>query len=161
EFNIYEGIAKSFEYEENRVLQQLMKISKEMNKRMKLLKEHKRPNVMKLHESVRPKYILVAIDEVSELKACTEVMAILERISAIGRALGVFLILSMQRPDREVLDGKLKHNLTVRMAFRHSNEINSRITIDTGEAATIKNSESGKFYLSLDGLTVMQAPYLD
>ncbi len=35
-----------------------------------------------------------------------ECMSIVEKISAVGRALGVFLMLSMQRPDAKVLDGK-------------------------------------------------------
>ena len=39
------------------------------------------------------------------------------KISAIGRALGVFLMLSMQRPDAKVLDGKLKLNMTVEWAL--------------------------------------------
>ena len=39
------------------------------------------------------------------------------KISAVGRALGVFLMLSMQRPDAKVLDGKLKLNMTVRMGL--------------------------------------------
>jgi DNA segregation ATPase FtsK/SpoIIIE, S-DNA-T family len=47
-----------------------------------------------------------------------KLIELVEEISAIGRALGVFLILSMQRPDRKVLDGKLKNNLTVRMGFK-------------------------------------------
>lgn len=78
----------------------------------------------------------------------------IEEISTIGRALGVYLILSMQRPDADVLDGKLKNNLTVRMAFRHADEINSRITIGSGEAAEIKQSEKGRMVLKLDGASL-------
>ncbi|WP_419880438.1 hypothetical protein ACN6MY_12145 [Peribacillus sp. B-H-3] len=44
-------------------------------------------------------------------------MAIVDEISAIGSHWGVFLILSMQRPDSKFLEGDLKNNLTVRMGF--------------------------------------------
>lgn len=73
----------------------------------------------------------------------------------------MFLILSMQRPDADVLDGKLKNNLTVRMAFRHADEINSRITLGSGEAAHIKQSQKGLMIHKLDGLRFVQAPHLD
>lgn len=85
----------------------------------------------------------------------------IEEISTIGRALGVYLILSMQRPDADVLDGELKNNLTVRMAFHHADEINSRITIGSGEAAEIKQSEKGRMVLKLDGCQFVQGPHLE
>lgn len=118
-------------------------------------------NIDDLPEQERPPYIVLAIDEVALLKKERDLMDGIEEISAIGRALGVFLILSMQRPDSDVLDGKLKNNLTVRMAFRHSDEINSRITLGSGEAADIQQSQKGRMVLKLDGLTTVQGPYLD
>jgi S-DNA-T family DNA segregation ATPase FtsK/SpoIIIE len=105
-------------------------------------------------------YIVVCIDEVALLKKENKLMNIIEDVSAIGRALGVFLILSMQRPDADVLDGKLKNNLTVRMAFRHSDAINSRITIGSGEAADIKITERGRLYYKHEELKQVQAPLL-
>lgn len=83
----------------------------------------------------------------------------IEDISTIGRALGVFLILSMQRPSREVLDGKLKQNLTVRMAFQHADEINSRITIGTGGAEKLEEPGQMIFKGSREMETV-QGPFL-
>ena len=55
------------------------------------------------------------------------------KISAVGRALGVFLMLSMQRPDAKVLDGKLKLNMTVRMGFRCADSINKRSWVHLGQ----------------------------
>lgn len=104
-------------------------------------------------------YKIVCIDEVALLQKERAIMEIVEDISAIGRALGIFLILSMQRPDAKVLEGKLKNNLKVRMGFKHSNAINSRIT-DTPGAEKIKLEDQGRMILKLHDLEEVQAPYL-
>ncbi|WP_157911730.1 FtsK/SpoIIIE domain-containing protein [Alteribacter populi] len=136
------------------------KLRKEMERRGDLLDEHEVTHVDELPADKRPKYIVLCIDEVAMLQKENVIMEGIEEISAIGRALGVFLLLSMQRPDRNVLDGKLKNNLTVRMAFRHSDGINSRITIGTQDAKDISIEERGRMYLKLEDLTLIQAPYL-
>jgi S-DNA-T family DNA segregation ATPase FtsK/SpoIIIE len=87
-------------------------------------------------------------------------MELVEEISAIGRALGVFLILSMQRPDRKVLDGKLKNNLTVRMGFKCADLINSRII---GTPGSEKLKGKGRMLITLpifSELKEIQAPFL-
>lgn len=140
----------------------LVRIKKELEDRGDLLDTWELTHIddyNKVAEKKKP-YIVLCIDEVALLKKEKDIMAIIEDISAIGRALGVFLILSMQRPDAEVLDGKLKNNLTVRMAFRHSNDINSRITIESGEAAQIKLNERGRMYFKHETLKEVQAPFL-
>lgn len=136
----------------------LIRINNEMKRRGEMLDECEVAHIDDLPEKLP--YIVLAIDEVALLKKEKDVMAMIEEIGAIGRALGVFLILSMQRPDKDVLDGKLKNNLTTRMAFRHSDEINSRITLGSGEAASIDQSEKGRHYLKFNGLKLVQAPYL-
>ncbi|OMF35319.1 hypothetical protein BK133_11085 [Paenibacillus sp. FSL H8-0548] len=160
EFHLFRGIANEIVNDAPNLHRILLKLRKEMQKRGSLLDREGLADVVDLPDNLRPNYIVVAIDEVSLLQkhACME---IIEEISAIGRALGVFLILSMQRPDADVLDGKLKNNLTVRMAFRHADEINSRITLGSGEAAHIKQSQKGLMIHKLDGLRFVQAPHLD
>ncbi|MCM3488754.1 FtsK/SpoIIIE domain-containing protein [Alkalihalophilus marmarensis] len=107
----------------------------------------------------KPPYIVLCIDEVALLKKEKKMMNIIEELSAIGRALGIFLILSMQRPDAQVLDGKLKVNLTVRMGFRCSDLINSRI-IGTPGSEKIKRSEAGLMVMKSEDLQYVRAPYL-
>lgn len=107
-----------------------------------------------------PPYIILCIDEVALLQDEAKLMKLVEEISAIGRALGVFLILSMQRPDSKVLDGKLKNNLTVRMGFKCADLINSRII---GTPGSEKLNKEGRMLLKLPllkDLREMQAPYL-
>ena len=105
-------------------------------------------------------YIVLCIDEVALLQKEKNIMDIVEEISAIGRALGVFLILSMQRPDSEVLDGKLKVNLTVRMGFKTADLINSKII---GTPGSEKIKHPGKFLLKapmFEDLTEITSHYL-
>lgn len=82
-------------------------------------------------------YVVVCIDEVALLASEKKAHEYLEEIGAIGRALGVFLVLSQQRVDSEVMDGKLKNNLTVRVAYRMSDALNSRMFLDSDVAANL------------------------
>jgi S-DNA-T family DNA segregation ATPase FtsK/SpoIIIE len=69
--------------------------------------------------------------------------------------------MSMQRPDAKVLDGKLKVNLTVRMAFRSADGINSRIIVD--KVGAEKLDGNGRMLLKIQSekeLKEIQAPYL-
>lgn len=158
EFHLFKGIAKEVIVEPAKLKGLLKRLQKELKRRGDLLDAAECAHVDDLGDKLP--YIVLAIDEVALLKKEKDCMEIIEEISAIGRALGVFLILSMQRPDADVLDGKLKNNLTVRMAFRHSDGINSRITIGTEGAEDIKPSEKGLMLLKMDGLKRVQAPHL-
>lgn len=160
EFHIFKGVAQEVVVKANELETLLLKVVKKMNQTSNLLNKHGLAHINDLPESIRPKYTVVAIDEVVLLKKKHEIMDMLEEISSIGRSLGVFLILSLQRADSTVMDGILKNNLTVRMAFRASNVTNSRIAIDSGEASEIMNKEKGRFVFSMDGLKFAQAPML-
>ncbi|MGF7046418.1 S-DNA-T family DNA segregation ATPase FtsK/SpoIIIE [Paenibacillus sp. DS2015] len=160
EFHLFKGIAIDVATTPPEILRVVMKLQRELEKRGRLLELHEMEHVNQLPKEIRPPYIVFAIDEVALLKKDRDIMDGIEWISTIGRALGVYLILSMQRPDANVLDGKLKNNLTVRFGFRHSDEINSRITISSGESAHIKNSEKGKMYMKFDGISAVQGSYL-
>lgn len=161
EFHIFRDVANEVVTEAHELLSIVLKLRKEMKNRGKQLDLAGVAHIDDLPEWDRPNYIVLAVDEVALLKKEPDIMQGIEEISTIGRALGVFLILSMQRPDSDVLDGKLKNNLTVRMAFRHADEINSRITLGSGEAAQIKNSQKGRMVFKLDGCRYVQGPFLD
>lgn len=140
-------------------------ISEEMKTRGDLLDAHEVAHIddyNKLKGVSKKNHILLCIDEVALLKKDTALMDVVEEISCIGRALGVFLILSMQRPDSKVLEGQLKNNLTVRYAFQHSDKINSDITLGRGtkeDAGKIK--DAGKFYFKNESILLLQAPFLE
>lgn len=136
----------------------LKHLQKEMRRRGDILDHYEVSHVDDLSEPLP--YIVLCIDEVALLQEERKLMALVEEISAIGRALGVFLILSMQRPDRKVLDGKLKNNLTVRMGFKCADLINSRIV---GTPGSEKLKQEGRMLLKVPAysdLKEIQAPYL-
>ncbi|PGW78302.1 FtsK/SpoIIIE domain-containing protein [Bacillus thuringiensis] len=138
----------------------LQKVWKEIRERRKLMEEYEVDHIdeyNKVNTDNQKPYILLAIDEVAMLQDEKECMANIEKISAVGRALGVFLILSMQRPDAKVLDGKLKLNMTVRMGFKCDSTINSNII---GTPGSEHLEQSGQMILKLNGLKKVQAPYL-
>src|SRR5690606_10620132 len=103
-------------------------------------------------------YIIVCIDEFVMLRDNKDIMDILIEIVAIGRTLGVFAILSMQRPNGKVLDTTIRANLTVSMGFKLRDKIESRI-VNTPGAEKIE--ESGRFIMNSDKLYELQAPYLE
>lgn len=158
EFHLFKGIARAVVYETHEVLALVTMLRIEMKRRGDVLEAAGVAHVDDLEEPLN--YIILAVDEVALLKKEKDIMQGIEEISTIGRALGVFLVLSMQRPDAQVLDGKLKQNLTVRMALKHADGINSRITIDSVDAANIKDSEKGRMVLKLNGLRYLQGPNL-
>lgn len=163
EFHLFKRVphVKANEVNPKRVQSMLLKIEAEMKERGQLLNDHEEAHIDDLPEEVKPPYIVVCIDEFALLKSETKIMNLIDEISSIGRTLGVFLILSCLRPDAKVMEGNLKNNLTVRMAFRASNAINSRISIDVAGAEQIKQSQKGLMLLKYDGLHLVQAPYLE
>jgi S-DNA-T family DNA segregation ATPase FtsK/SpoIIIE len=136
----------------------LSDVRRELTKRGNLLDQCGKVNIADLPPGKRPPGIIVCIDEVAMLHGDKESMELLEDISALGRALGVYLILSMQRPDADVLDGKLKANLTVRMAFEHADAINSKITLGAKGAENL--DVTGRMLLKIKRPELVQAPLL-
>lgn len=160
EFHIFRNIShvKGPFVSVNDISPQLHHLRLEMQKRGDLLDLHEVSHIDEL--PIKIPYLILCIDEVALLQKEKEIMEIVEEISSIGRALGVFLILSMQRPDRDVLDGKLKVNLTVRMGFKTADKINSRII---GTPGSEKIKESGVFLIKhpeFDENEEIRAPYL-
>lgn len=146
--------------EEHEMTSMLSKLWKEVLHRRKLMEEYELGHIDEYNQITKDKplpYIFIAIDEVAMLQDEKECVTIIEKISAVGRSLGIFLMLSMQRPDAKILDGKLKLNLTVRMGFKCADLINSNIV---GTPGSENLNQSGQMILKLDGLKKVQAPFL-
>jgi DNA segregation ATPase FtsK/SpoIIIE, S-DNA-T family len=119
----------------------------------------------KRHDAVTKPYIILCIDEVHALEGEKSVFSHLHTISAMGRALGIYLIMATQRPDKDVIEGKTKGNLTVRYAFAHADKINSDITLGRGtKADASKITKPGQFIYrnksALNNFEILQSPYL-
>jgi DNA segregation ATPase FtsK/SpoIIIE, S-DNA-T family len=134
-------------------------IKSEMKRRSQLLNEREVAHINDLPESERPPIILVCIDELVIVKDDKDIMNVLIQLVAIGRALNMIVILSMQRPSADILDTKIRANLTVRMGFRTADLMNARI-IGTPGAEKISIENRGRFLLKREDLIELQAPFL-
>lgn len=135
----------------------LAHIKKELDERSDLTETFEVSHLDDLPVEHRRPYVVVCIDEFVMLRKDETIMDILTEISAIGRTLGVFLILSMQRPNAKVLDTTIRANLTVSMGFQLRDAMESKIA-NTPDAHKI--DVSGRFIMNSDKLYEIQAPYL-
>jgi S-DNA-T family DNA segregation ATPase FtsK/SpoIIIE len=111
-----------------------------------LPKDHKRP------------YIVVCIDEFVLLKKDETIMDILIDIVCVGRTLGVFAVLSMQRPNAKTLDTTIRSQCTVAMGFSMRDRIESTMVNTPGAEKIV---DPGYFIMNADKLYDLQAPYLE
>lgn len=104
--------------------------------------------------------IVIAFDEVAEALDKTgeskETKAVIDKIigdlssiARLGRALGIHLILSTQRPDANVIPGQIRNNMTYRLCG-HADKVLSQIVLDNSLAAEIPAGCPGIF-INQDG----------
>ena len=158
EFHLFRGIdhVKAVVNNRDDLKKVLDHVAKQLVIRGELCDEYEVANIVDLPFKIP--FIIVAIDEVALLKKFKPIMMIVDDLAAAGRALGIFLILSMQRPDSKLLESGIKGNMTVRMAFKHADDTNSQVTLDSSgaEELTVK----GSMLLKREGLKRVQSPYL-
>lgn len=133
-------------------------IQTEMDKRSILTEMFEVGHIDDLPATHKLSYIVVCIDEFVMLRNDAEIMEILIEIVAIGRTLGVFAILSMQRPNAKVLDTTVRANLTVSMGFKLRDKIEARI-VNTPGAESLERS--GQFIMKSDKTYELQSPLLE
>ncbi|MCM3165106.1 FtsK/SpoIIIE domain-containing protein [Metabacillus litoralis] len=135
----------------------LQHVKRELDERSELTEVYEVSHVDDLPEEKKRPYIVVCIDEFVMLRKDEDIMDILTELVAIGRTLGVFAVLSMQRPNAKVLDTTIRANLTVSMGFKLRDVTESRI-VNTPGAHEIE--VSGRFIMNSEKLCELQAPYL-
>ena len=102
--------------------------------------------------------IVIIIDEMADLILSNpkEITQLLVRIAQMGRAAGIHLILSTQRPSREVIPGLLKANIPVKVCFKVTTAINSRVILDSKGAECLNGKGDGFIDNGRDGIQRFQ-----
>ena len=138
ELTQYNGIPHLYSpviVEPDKVLSALRWSIQEMDRRYKLFAENGVRNIDAYNESsgiVSLPYIVIIIDELSHIImfAPADVEDAICRIAQMARATGIHLIVSTQSPRVDVITGLIKANISCRIAFNVSSQVDSRVIID-------------------------------
>jgi DNA segregation ATPase FtsK/SpoIIIE, S-DNA-T family len=109
------------------------------------------------------------VDEVAELflaggpvnaEQSKQASEIVGRISRLGRAPGIHLVLGTQRPDKRALDTQIMANLPGKLCFQMSDTASSMVVINNARARDLPGIPGRAIWQN--GLTMVevQTPYL-
>ena len=119
----------------------------EMERRFSLFRDAGARNIETYNETARNDpdrehlpYLVIVIDELADLKlshANNEPEEHICRLAQKARAAGIHLIIGTQRTSVNVITGALKSNITTRIAFKVTQQVDSRIILDTSGAEAL------------------------
>lgn len=118
----------------------LRAVWREMDRRYDKFSERGVRNIDGWNSKVAPEekmpYLVVIIDELADLmiQAANEVETSICRLAQLARATGIHLVIATQRPSVDVITGTIKANISSRIAFAVSSQIDSRTIIDQAGA---------------------------
>jgi energy-coupling factor transporter ATP-binding protein EcfA2 len=135
----------------------------EMERRYTVLQQRKLSDVSELPKDFLPRIVIV-IDEFASFLEDKETKKIvndlLKRIGAMARAAGIHLILSTQRPDKDVITPLLRENLPGRIALRVSSKAGSDLILDSPEAEHLLG-RGDLFWKTRGELLRLQSPFVE
>lgn len=149
---------KSFGTNENDLSQVLNLINNEMDHRKKLLLEHEVQHIDELPK--KHHYVVLVVDEFGAYVGEKHIMDDIVQITQLGRALGVFVVLATQRPDKDTVNGRIKNSLPMRMAFMLPDKVNSRIVLDNDMASKL-DAPGRLIFKDKSKYEELQAPLLE
>ena len=114
----------------------------EMDRRYEILGNASARNIKSYNKDAGEKnispmpYWVIIIDEFADLMAVSgkETEALIARLAAKSRAVGIHLIMATQRPSSDVITGVIKSNIPARIAFTVASGNDSRIILDSSGA---------------------------
>lgn len=139
-------IVKSFSRTKEEAKIQLNKISAEVDRRYDVFYQSDCVDIKDFnnkHRVNKLKYQLIIIDEFADLQSEKGSISVIEILAAKARACGIHLIISTQRPDSKILNGRIKANVPVVIGLKTMNDVNSRIVIDHGGLEELRGRGHG------------------
>lgn len=94
-------------------------------------------------------HIIFIIDELADLMGSSvkrEIEDRIKQLTAKARAAGIHLIVATQRPSTDVITGTIKTNLSSRIAFRVTSQIDSRVILDSIGAEALAGNGDMLFF---------------
>ncbi|MBO1266843.1 FtsK/SpoIIIE domain-containing protein [Arthrobacter cavernae] len=131
----------------------LMSLRAEVRRREEWLARAKAPDLIAYHGQASPAlptlpHLLVVVDEFRMLvEEAPAALAELMRVAAIGRSLGVHLVMATQRPQG-ALNADIRANVTTSIALRVQSDMESLDVINSRDAASIPVSLPGRAYIA-------------
>ncbi len=162
---------------------EMEEVQEALNDRMKFLKGHEFKDIDALENFVREKpddsnspllkrklrRKIIVVDEAADMFVsgsggkADEIQIgrrVLTQVSRKGRAVGLHLILSTQRPDVQSLDSQVKSNLPGILSFRMSNLHSSMTILDNKRAADLPLIKGRAIWKQGGEMIEVQTPYL-
>ncbi|NDJ36037.1 MAG: DNA translocase FtsK, partial [Chloroflexi bacterium] len=112
-------------------------VTREMDRRYRLMEESRARNITVFNETHPPEErlpnIVVIIDELAELmnEFPDETEHLVTRLAQMARATGIHLIVATQRPSTDIITGLIKANFPARIAFAVASNTDSRVILDS------------------------------
>lgn len=165
EFRLFFGLWTQLASEPVEFLNVLIEAQKDMRQRAERLAKAGCTNVKQYERMTgqlfRRRFIVV--DEYGksfgsewEKEIATEVM----QLAAMGAGLGVHLILCTQRPDADVVDGKIRANLGSIVCLPVTSSVQSRVVLGHEGAELLPEIPGRAIYQAFGRETVVQIPYI-
>jgi DNA segregation ATPase FtsK/SpoIIIE-like protein len=137
-FNGVPHLLGKVEVELDRIVGVLRWVTREMERRYKLMEQALARNIVVYNQGVKKKkdrlpYMVVLIDELAELMTefHDETEHLITRLAQMARATGIHLVVATQRPSTDVVTGLIKANFPSRIAFAVPSGVDSRVIIDS------------------------------
>jgi len=106
-----------------------------MEQRYALFRKAKARNIQSYNEGSNTQipFVVLIVDELAELMLSEgrDAEIKLVRLAQMGRAAGIHLVLSTQRPTVDVVTGLLKANIRTRIGFAVASQTDSRVILDS------------------------------
>lgn len=171
EFGFYENaphLLRPVVFEAEEAVEVLEGLVKEVQRRANLMRNRAKELSAwnKQYPANKLPRLVVIIDEFAELMLASgndvskEIERLTTRITNLGRAVGIHVILATQRPAVKVIPNAIKINMPLIVSARVPNYHQSNVILGSGEAASLPMLPGRMIYLSGSTMQTIQTPYI-